>query len=64
MKVKIECRIEMKEYMELIECDSYFIRDGAYIFLDKRGWGTYEYGNVIRTYPVMFTIVKRIDENI
>jgi hypothetical protein len=61
MKVKVECRIEMKDYTEVIECDSYFIRDGAYIFLDKGGFGTYEFKNVIRTYPVMFTIVKRID---
>ena len=62
MKVKIECKIDSNWYREEIECDSYFIKEGAYIFLDKNGWGTYEYGNVIRTYPVMFTIVKRIDE--
>ena len=62
MKVRIECRIEMKEYTEVIECDSYFIRDGAYIFLDNLAFGPYEYENVIRTYPVMFTIIKRIDE--
>ena len=62
MKVKIECKIDSSCYREEIECDSYFIRDGAYIFLDKSGFSTYEFENVIRTYPVMFTIIKRIDE--
>ena len=62
MKVKIECKIDSNWYREEIECDSYFIKEGAYIFLDKGDFRTYDYGNVIRTYPVMFTVVKRIDE--
>jgi hypothetical protein len=61
MKVRIECKIDSTFHREEIECDSYFIKEGAYIFLGKKGFDTYEYENVIRTYPVMFTIIKRID---
>jgi hypothetical protein len=62
MKVKVFCRLDSNSFSEEIVCDSYFIRDGAYIFLDKGGFSTYNYSDVIKTFPVMFTIVERIIE--
>lgn len=61
MKVKVECRIGSDFHREEIECVNYFIRDGAYIFIDKKEFNIYEFENVIMTYPVMFTIVHRLD---
>lgn len=46
MKVKVFCRLDSNSFSEEIVCDSYFIRDGAYIFLDKGGFSTYNYSDV------------------
>lgn len=62
MKVKITCKIDGTYWNEIIECDSYFIKDGAYIFLKEGGWSTYNFENVIKTFPVMFTVVELIFE--
>lgn len=63
MKVQVQCKIGGDYHEETIECENYFIHEGAYIFVGKSGFGHYEFENVIKTYPVMFTIVTRIDEN-
>ena len=62
MKVKVKCKIDGTYWDEIIVCDSYFIKEGAYIFLKSNGWGSYNYSNVIKTFPVMFTIVETINE--
>lgn len=61
MKVKVKCKIDGTYWDEIVECHSYFIKEGAYIFCKKGGWGAYEYENVIKTFPVMFTIVELIE---
>jgi hypothetical protein len=62
MRLKVFCRIDGYNFEEEIECQCYFIKEGAYIFLKSEGWGSYDYGDVIKTFPVMFTIVERIIE--
>jgi hypothetical protein len=62
MKLKVTCKIDGSYWNEIIECDSYFIKEGAYIFLKNGSWSSYEYKNVIKTFPVMFTVVERIFE--
>lgn len=64
MKVKVTCKIDGRYWNEIIECNNYFIKEGAYIFLK---WGTfgvseYDYSNVIKSFPVMHTVVEPINE--
>jgi hypothetical protein len=37
MKVKVKCKIDGTYWDEIIVCDSYFIKEGAYIFLKSNG---------------------------
>ena len=63
MKVRVICVLGTGVYDEVIECNSYFISGGAYIFLDvlsNGGWNSYDYKDVIKTFPVDHTIVERI----
>jgi hypothetical protein len=61
MKYQIFTRFDGVSITETIECESMIIQNGAYLFLDGP-WGTFNHRNVITSYPVMFTILKRVDE--
>lgn len=59
VKYTVECKIDGNYTRKQIECREMTINDGAYCF-----W-TGEHGQtnkLIWAFPVMFTIVKRIEE--
>lgn len=62
IKYEVTCKIDGIYFKEIIVCNKMFIANGAYLFLDGNGWGTYDYENVKKSFPVMFTVVKRIND--
>jgi len=62
-KYKIFTRFEGVTLHDTIECNSIIIKDGAYLFLTKDWWDDSSYVNIIKSYPVMFTVVERLIED-
>lgn len=63
-KYAVFCKIDGVVFSETIECHNMLIRNGAYLFLSKDWWDDLSsYKNVIKSFPVNSTIVKKAEEN-
>lgn len=59
-RFKVFTKFDGVSFHDEIECHSMIIKGGAYLFLSKEWRNDSSYNNIIKSYPVTFTIVERI----
>lgn len=63
MIFKVFTRFDSVSITEEVECDSLIIKNGAYLFLTKDWWDDSSYKNIIKAYPVTFTVIEQVIKN-